>query len=1244
MQTLLAVVLLFCHCQTAHGVWKRTIYVSALNGSMAADCGTSIKPCKSLDFAFRQVEQGGSNSTRLVLESGSYNLTSSVSFLRVNKFALSGDGDVTINCPRSNTSLSFFVAEDIILQGFTLTNCGDWHASSVSKKDWIVDNPKFMTAVFILYCKNLLVKEVEIKSTPGVGFTGYSIAGNVGFINVNFTQNVPLQQDNSSTSPISPTGEYAKSGGGLFLLIGKANYSTFKISTDEVQKFVKGNSLYTIRDCTFLSNEAPLPDFEVNDVPSIPFSRGGGLAIFATGTSGNNSVLVDSCLFTGNKAVWGGGMLVEFQKQCQNNTVKISNSIFEKNMALTAGGALRMSTIVEENPNLVPNQYYIVDSEIIENNATWGGGLVMFGSTYLQNGDKDGIVLIKGSILARNRGTVGAAIGAFLANLNEDEIGPAVPYKLILDNCTIANNLVVMLKNNVLVGQGTIYVDEVPLQLKNKVFINNNTGTAVLLDASTLEVSGHVEFVQNVGYRGGALALYSTAKVEFKSGSSILFLENRCEEKGGALFVSSQGPPFVSFNATGFKTHKCFFTYEDEEIDYDDWNVNITFQGNGFTVKDTNPLGKAVFASSLRDCRRTGELRANNSALEWNIIRYLDKYGQRIEIKDEVATEPIDIVYNRNDWIVAPSQFFNATVKLIDEKMNQVYGIVHIDVIGDTDPEVKLKTGSSLFLSHDMVENLRITGYVGSSFSVELRTVSGTLVFKTIKGLMLQKCFPGFKQKGFNCVCSNSENDGIHNCSDDGKEVFIKKGYWAGMVGKTFTTHLCPENYCTEGYKSYGTEEIAYLYNTSTMCKGYRNISSLLCGKCKTGYTVLIGGEHCSDSCSDLYLLTLIPYAIVLFLIVMAIMAINLDFFTGYLNAWLYSYQVLTLLLNEGFSLDSFMQFIIGLANTQLKFQQEGTCLLKGIDDADKLVIMYLLPTWVLVSVVILSKCVQKKPDCCYSKHVKAPFRAFCTLFVLCYTNITSISLKILFPARIGNRTVLYQDGEVEFFQGKHIAYSLIAIFFLAVVVIPFPLTLMFTPFFTKCCRPFFNLNQVKPIYDSYQGCFKDEYRWCSAFYFVCRLFLLSIATYVQPGPTKSLILQASCMIILVVFVYLKPYKEENKWINKLDATLLTNLSLITILSSALTQVNKDQSEIYVTIIKVLAYVPLVYLVYIAIYVGYHRKDKIRAILRVRLQRRRSLENFSETDATIGRDNIEGQHMSEYASQVMGDCKESKVA
>ena len=417
------------------------------------------------------------------------------------------------------------------------------------------------------------------------------------------------------------------------------------------------------------------------------------------------------------------------------------------------------------------------------------------------------------------------------------------------------------------------------------------------------------------------------------------------------------------------------------------------------------------------------------------------------------------------------------------------------------------------------------------------------LVLKELNGLVLKPCNPGFCANGLKCDCCSTKYDGISRCEKNGIGFYMEKGYWAGKVGKKFVTYECPKNYCKYP-KTSSNEYLVEKFEEDQVCREHRK--GILCGQCEDGYSVLLGDEACRKDCSNLYILFIL-YAIIVFGIVMLVMLINLDVFTGYLNAWLYSYQVIEHLLPPGFQLDPFINFIIGLANIQIKVR--GSCLLSDLSDADKLAMLYVLPTYILLVVYLLAKIVRARPNWCYSRRVKAPFRAFCTLFVLCYTDITSISLKILHPAVLPgtNKIVLFIDGGVDFFHGRHIGYGILAIVYVLLVVIPFPLTLMFTPFFTRCLRPVLNLNNLRGVYDSFQSCFKDSFRWCSAFYFVARLLLLVISTYMPYGYLKRILLEALCVLVLTTFVYFRPYKKKYNWLNKLDAVLLSNLAVITI-------------------------------------------------------------------------------------------------
>ena len=68
------------------------------------------------------------------------------------------------------------------------------------------------------------------------------------------------------------------------------------------------------------------------------------------------------------------------------------------------------------------------------------------------------------------------------------------------------------------------------------------------------------------------------------------------------------------------------------------------------------------------------------------------------------------------------------------------------------------------------------------------------------------------------------------------------------------------------------------------MCNSSRDGSSILCGKCRLNYTVVLGCSVCLDDCSYWSVFIIIAYGAAILLLVMVIMAINVNAFTGYLN------------------------------------------------------------------------------------------------------------------------------------------------------------------------------------------------------------------------------------------------------------------------------------------------------------------------------------------------------------------------
>ena len=1154
---------------------EREIYVSP-SGNDSSLCTKDV-PCKTIDKGLSLASE--LNSTRIILAKGNYTMKNSHNFNGMTSFGLIGNGsnrdDVTITCD-TNVSLSFTLSENISFEEIKLRKCGGWRQSNVGMKKHYPDlhSANFKTALDFRYCRNLQISNVEISSSPGLGANLYNVAGFVNFTASVFADNKALNSSSSDeASEWKLNKDYVYSGGGVFIILNRYGANTVNVTPSEHDSYQHDNH-YSFINCHFRGNEAlwsrnSTKKPELN-TPEKPFSRGGGLAVFFKGNASRCRVAIQVCQFIDNRASWGGGLQIETTDNAENNSFVIERTTFRRNRADLAGGGARIGNTLEKDAQLILNRFHINNCTFANNEALLGGGASIFGTTIPRKCKKhtDPNVTqfyFNGCRWQHNKGNIGAAMGLYLYNYNEDQIGPQIPYHVCFDNDSLFESNEVQFVNHVdlTIGLGALYSMEVPLIFKNTTTFFKNSKSALVLDGSTLKIHGQLEFFNNTGFRGGAIAMYGRSRIIFYENSNLIFDGNLCEDRGGAMYIQAPGPPMVSFNATGTNIYTCFFSYFNSSVDYNSWTTTVIFKDN---KSPHNAAGNSVYATTLKSCWQAGEDRKHNKVLRWKFVKFRNLPENFTNFLGEVATDPVDIQLVKSDWEVAPGEVFDATVKLYDEVENPVPGIVEIVIKPSS---VRLHNSSSLFLTTaGKIRDITLCGREESNFSVQLNCIGSNLLGKAIQNVKLKKCYAGFRffNRTSMCECIKSKKyfpelekqaRGISSCTSDRKNLLVKQGYWAGEINfnGTFSTFVCPEGYCNSRHMSSND----YRYVKEYMCKQGRNQSSILCGQCDGNHTITVGSEQCATGCTNWYLLLLIPIGVVLLLLVMGIMLIDLDVFTGYLNAWLYSYQVMKLLAPDGFQLNHFSEFLIGLTNMQIKVGGRGFCLAKDWDDADKLMVMYAMPVFIIITVVLLTKIIGAFPDWCFSRRVRAPFRGICTIFVLCYTDITYISLRILRSAKVGSKKVLFVNGDIEYFSGKHLYYGIVAIFFIVVFVLPFPMFLLFRPFLTNGLRPVLNLNRWNPFFDALQSCFKDQYRWCAAFYFICRLGLLAIDTFLPASLTKRLLLEGCCILILLIFAVLRPYKEARDveedeksygWMYISDVVLLTTLSFIAIVSS----------------------------------------------------------------------------------------------
>ena len=1179
------------------------------------------------------------NSTEIIIENGVYTLNRSYTLEDLNNFQITGVSDAQLSGSLNTTDvviqcsmgagLAFMRSENLAFSYLTFRSCGSWQNNTS------INNPKFLAAIFIVYIKNLKMIGCRISKSPGVGVNLYDVNGDVFVENCTFYENYALHSWNFTYNH-----SRVRAGGGLHIEFTYcAALYPFGCNDLEKERY-NHESNYTIRNCYFINNNGTTANrfkqtFNANpcakDFNSI--GRGGGISYIIKGNATGNQFLVDNCSFLQNAADWGGGYVVYFQDNASNNSVRVINSQFLQNVARYGGGAIKYGTTIfgtfQHLIHREPNYYFHKNCTFERNKATegWGGAFSVFGSTGSLDPlgwKSDKTPTFVNCQWRENSATAGAAIGALTKppelwrkSVGLEERGFGFALKLV--NNTFTRNVIISTSCNVtVVGMGTIYTVFVPIIMSGYVKFVENHNTALLLDSACAEIDGNVLFYKNYGSYGGAVGVYGASAFVLKPGARLKFKENFASAIAGAVFVRTAGPNIAAFYQTIFQRHRCFFRYANSSVDPNDWNVSVVFQGNNASL-DT---GRTLFANTLQFCRfgRAGLI--NDAIKSWKNFKFETCDGQPSNDAKEVATEPVQILIHPPEWdAISPNEQFSPTIQLLDERNNSVSGLIKVSIKEQNNNEpVNIENGiSPFFYVKDRINSIWLSGKPSSLFDANITSFHSQSIKMTIRNLTVKECPPGFVYKNNTCVCLTVQDKilGISRCGQDGKSLYLRKGFWGGPRNNgidgehcSFSVTECPYGYCHCGTKSkYGLTNPCECYLNENVNQCVKGRKGILCGQCKKGLSVVLGSYECLP-CKKNDLLKLIPFFLILTFLVILILCLKLDFFSGYFNCWLYTYQIIFLLLPDNFLVvDPVMNFIVKLAN--MRFVFGSWCLWEGMDDIQKVSFGYVAPIYQILVLFVFAKLSSK-----FSVFQGNFFRPFCTIVVLSYSGIVNVTFKQLRPVYICSEWRVHISAAHKFFTGQHAIYASLAILVFLLVILPFPIMLAHSSLFTSRSRL---LSQISmPLLDVLKSCYHPKRSWFAAYYIVCRLIVILLYTYIPEINTRHKILQIFCVTVLLLFLYLKPYKSDI--MAKIDTFFLSYLVLISLLAEVAITCSFFAPlffDICSYCIHILLYVPFVYSL---ILLCYH----IRNLVRQRKQKQQQRLTNADRYQTITSSNETG--------------------
>ena len=1105
---------------TQAGQWT-TIKVDPIYGTDNQTCWTGNVSCKSLNYAL----QDANNNTTIQLSNGTINLfPSNTTLSNLVNITIVGTGitSTTIQCNISNTGLYFIRIYILTIANLTITNCGMLQNSTT----WNNSSPvQYPTAVTIYNSSNISILSVSFRYNNGIGL---SIINTGGFVIIR----------NSTFDSNYITNDNYPGGGGLYIEFPFCCTDELCDYSRSFSNFSSSNSHYIIDSCKFTNNNAKkMEALQFSNKGSFlysqpTFGRGGGMSVFFRGNSTNNTVDINNTRFIHNTAVWGGGLYIEFSHYANRNTISIkNNSQFSNNHCHDnvnpenpGGGGVQIFYNFY-NRKMIPkhNNVSFLQSYFVLNTAYWGGGLsYSLGKLHYAHGTN--FLYFYNCSWYGNEAKFGAAVDLYRP------LGTGVAQAVTFENCSFINNSAFyhLQKDQFeLQGAGVMYVNSIIIGFKGSVRFMKNTGTALVLFTSYIYVMDecNVTFMQNKGWRGGAVSLLASSWIKVGENTTVLFDRNRADEVGGAIYteLSTEHKVVPQWN--------CFIQFSDPSFSPDDWSTKIQFQKN-FAFFG----GHAIYATTLRSCvwnkySAFSDKDDIKSAFRWKSFEFNGEPGTKnFSMGFKIATAVNNLTTYQSAIMVAPGEKSHLPFKHLDDEGHNANVVFFVQ---SDNVSKGIVDNQSIYVYGDIMQ---VYGEPNTNFNITVTSLA-PIPYTVMLNVTFDYCPPGYiaykkgdYENSTSCKCGNLHRDGIpgiSECNDTLYQAYITRYHWGGIHGTSgkFVTAVCPQGYCTFPKSKYSLllPRKRSALDFFQCHKQYR--TGDICGECMSDYTISSQSNCVKCTYGTLKGLGLffVYECLPTIIFVTIILFLNVNITSGHWHSIIFYFQIVEILnlyalqsteeYHEGYKILIIIhKYVFGIWN--LEYYSPDVCYISG---AKHVFFLYALQYFtvviafgvVLVLLVIknlhcsctIFKCNcqrnieqnnrnnRRNPEGSYSNRLKKHcnkitevykqwfgsgnsklIHGLATVLVLSYTKIALLSMKFFIPGPMYASyhekvdTRVHHVGTMKYFHTDHLHYVIPATFFL----------------FLAALLPFYLI--LKSFTSRYEDTwFKrfDKYRWC---------------------------------------------------------------------------------------------------------------------------------------------------------------------
>ena len=604
-----------------------------------------------------------------------------------------------------------------------------------------------------------------------------------------------------------------------------------------------------------------------------------------------------------------------------------------------------------------------------------------------------------------------------------------------------------------------------------------------------------------------------------------------------------------------------------------------------------------------------------------------------------------------------PGRTVSLNVSSVDAGNNISPSVVYTTIYSNGDSNITLALGSwqeaqSTEAVCGTIE-YQIYGPQVASLNLVLSTYPGS--FPTVIEVELLPCEPGFIFMPNSSICDCSPfftSLGVLCDVSDGT-VTVNRNSWIGVYNNTLPAlaSFCPLDYCNS------TINKLSLGSNGNLCSGVR--TGIICGHCRGNYSVIFGSSQC-QVCSDMWLSTLVMFAVLGALLVAALFFLNLTVTQGTLYGLIFYANIVQVNSSIFFSQSTLrpLQVIVSLVNLDLGLLM---CFYDGMDDADKAGLQFVFPAYLLIlTMIVIVLChyfLQRSPTSSNSSCIYGFFNiigqravgVLSTLIYLSYSKLFRTVIEVFTYSTIhlptGDMYVWFYDGNVEYLHGKHTVIFAAAMLTCVFFLLPYTIALTFIPIIERYSQHnrLFNYlhkkaNQFKPMNDTHYAPYKGEWRW----WLGARLWLLVLMYSLNPlyssdKPSLLLSIQTTMMILFMLMqARIEPFGQSlqesekgnrqtiisNQLYNSLDLFYLLNYAALALSMSYILDQSSDQTQSIVVCVGVLVGL---YVVVVIVTVLYHLMVAILKICGIYDRARQKIDGiYSNADSitTFG-DNID---------------------